>query len=654
MCGIAGVWSVRGPTDPAALRRMAASLRHRGPDDTGIWTDPSAGIGLAHARLAVLDLSPTGCQPMTSPCGRYVVTFNGEIYNFLDLRRELEAAGVTFRGRSDTEVMLATFSRHGVERALQSFNGMFAFGLWDREARRLHLARDRFGEKPLYYGWGKDGFFFGSELKALKRLHGLPVEVDRDALALFIRFGYVPTPHSIYQGIHKLPPGSLLTLERPDGASPSPRPYWSLAQVCEEGARHPVRCSPAEAATELEGILKDAVKLRMAADVPLGALLSGGVDSSLIVSLMQAVSTRPVKTFTIGLTEAYMDESGHARQVASHLGTDHTELRVTPQEALSVIPSLPELYDEPFADSSQIPTLLISRLARRAVTVSLSGDGGDEVFGGYTRYSTAPALWRGFGWIPLSLRGAVSRLMLRPSVAQWERWAWFMAPLLRPYARQASWGDAFRKIAETIRLESPDAIHLRLAGVWDRAEEVLSTDRRAPLPPGFSPPLGAPRNHAERMMYVDAMTYLPDDILAKVDRASMSVGLEVRVPFLDPRVADYAWRLPWDWKARPKRGKWILRKILERYVPPRLTERPKMGFTMPVADWLRGPLRDWAHSLLDEKRLKEQGFLRPEPILAKWREHLSGRRDWPFPLWNVLMFQAWLERWHAPAPTRPT
>ena len=645
MCGFVGFVEARGEMPRERLAslaaRMAGTLHHRGPDDHGTWADESAGIALGHRRLSILDLSPEGHQPMVSAGGRYVVAFNGEIYNFPLLRTELEGRGTRFRGHSDTEVLLAAVEAWGVRAALERFVGMFAFALWDREARTLSLCRDRMGEKPLYYGWAGNAFLFGSELKALRAHPGWRGEVDRGALALFARHNHVPAPYSIYRGVRKLVPGTFLTLRLPaePATLPEPEAYWSLADAVRAGRADPFRGSGAEAADALEGLLRDAVAGQMLADVPLGAFLSGGVDSSAVVALMQAQSAARVRTFTIGFHEPGYDEAEHARAVAAHLGTDHTELYVAPEQAMELIPSLPEVYDEPFADSSQLPTLLVSRLARRNVTVSLSGDAGDELFGGYNRYFVGRNVWRGIGWAPAGLRRAISSGVHAFPPAAWDR----AGRALPARLRQPQLGDRVRKLAEVLAAPDPQAIYTRLISHWPHPEALVPG--AAHLPTAVTDGSGWPplRDFTEWMMYVDSVSYLPDDILVKVDRAAMAASLETRVPFLDHRVVEFAWRLPLRYKVRGGVGKWVLRQVLYRHVPRALIERPKQGFGVPLDAWLRGPLRDWAESLLDERRLREDGFFDPRPIRARWREHLEGRRNWQAALWCVLVFQSWMD-----------
>ena len=651
MCGIAGFVESRATLGAAGLeahaRRMADQLIHRGPDDAGVWADPEVGIGLGFRRLSILDLSPAGHQPMCSASGRYVIIFNGEVYNFSELRGSLESRGHAFRGHSDTEVMLGAFEEWGLEAAVRRFVGMFAFALWDRRDRTLHLVRDRLGIKPLYYGFSRGTLLFSSELKAIRAHPDFTPEIDRNALTLLVRHGYIPAPHSIYRGFSKLAPGEATSFRIDGGTDPAvarSRPYWSLLEIAEKGEREPFQGSDDEARIELERLLKEAVGLRMIADVPLGAFLSGGVDSSTVVALMQAQSTSRVKTFTIGFEERRYDEAAYARQVATHLGTDHTELYLTPEETRSVIPKLPEFFDEPFADSSQIPTYLVSRLARQRVTVSLSGDGGDELFGGYTHYTRAPWLWSRMGWIPRKLRQTLSAALSTPSIGAYNRLLG-RKQMVSEHSRPGTAGEKIHKFAEALAVSGASELHRHFSSHWKRpallvigGEEpptIFTDPSRRPALSGFVP----------RMLATDTLGYLPDDILTKVDRASMAVSLEARVPVLDHRVVEFAARLPMRLKIRQGQGKWLLRQVLCRYVPAALIERPKMGFALPLGAWLRGPLREWAEALLADDRLRREGYFRPEPVRKVWAEHLSGDRNAEDRLWGILMFQSWLEHW---------
>ena len=626
--------------------RMADSLRHRGPDDRGVWSDSAAGLALGFRRLAIVDLSPQGHQPMVSASGRFVLAFNGEIYNFQELRRELEKGGpVSFRGHSDTEVMLGAFERWGVQRAVERFAGMFAFAVWDRRMGRLHLARDRMGEKPLYYGWMAGTFLFGSELKALRVHPEFRSTIDRGALTLYLRHGYIPAPHTIYQGIRKLPPAMLLTIDGGKvGNMPEPVPFWSVRRAAEDGTATPFEGSEAEATNQLENLLRDVIGQEMVADVPLGAFLSGGVDSSTVVALMQSLSSRPVKTFTIGFDETGYNEAVYAKAVACHLRTDHTELYVTPEETRAVISKLPSLFDEPFADSSAIPTYLVSELARQYVTVSLSGDGADELFGGYPWYRRTPRLWHRLNSLPRPLRRVVADALRTLSPAGWDRLLTALQPALHGPLRGYAAGARIHKLAEMVaRVEGPEHLHRLLTSNWNGHERVMH-EAVEPATSFVDPQAWADlESAADRLMYLDQITYLPDDILTKVDRASMAVSLESRAPFLDHRVAEFAWRVPKPWRQRDGQSKWLIRQVLHRHVPVELIERPKMGFSVPIGAWLSKELRDWAEGLLAESRLRAEGFFDPAPIRRRWKEHLGGQRDGAGPLWIILMFQSWLE-----------
>jgi asparagine synthase (glutamine-hydrolysing) len=648
MCGLAGYIDTSGERDnqrlAAVVSQMAGTLRHRGPDDEATWTDAQVGIALGFRRLAILDLTESGRQPMPSRCKRFVIVFNGEIYNHGDLRQQLEMEGHPFRGRSDTEVILAAVSEWGLQRALQNFNGMFAFALWDREQRQLHLVRDRLGEKPLYYGWLGTTFLFGSELKSLNAYPGFQATINRSALALYFRHNCVPAPHSIYEGIFKLQPATALTLDCSKGSPTlSSSSYWTLQEAAVSGRRMPFAGSETDAIAELERRLAQSVRSRMIADVPLGAFLSGGVDSSAVVALMQSQSSRPIQTFCLGSSFDDYNEAQHARAVAKHLGTAHTEFNVMAEDALAVIPQLAGIYDEPFADSSQIPTLLVSRLARQHVTVSLSGDGGDESFGGYNRYVWGADLWRKVALCPFWLRSLGSLTLNALSPQSWQRALNFLEPSLPRHLKQRHSGDKLQKLADALSARSPEHFYLKLVSHWDNPNQLV-LGASEPLTAVTEPRFGLDSaTMAERMMFLDTISYLPDDILVKLDRASMAASLEARTPFLDHTLLEFAWSLPHQLKIREKRGKWILRRVLYKYVPESLLERPKAGFSIPLDAWLRGPLRDWAETLLGESRLRNDGFIDPLPIRKKWNEHLTGQRNWQYPIWDVLMFQAWLE-----------
>lgn len=653
MCGlvgfIGGSWSAGGAQTGALVSRMSGAIRHRGPDHGGLWIDETHRVAFGHRRLAIVELSPAGDQPMHSASGRYVLVFNGEIYNHNDIRAELQAVGrnPNWRGHSDTETLLAAIDAWGVPGALKRSIGMFAFALWDRTAGELTLARDRLGEKPLYYGWQGQGsertFLFGSELKALACHPSFEGEVNREALTLLMRHNCVPAPHSIYRGIRKLMPGSTLTLSMATGNVVHDR-YWAADGVARAGVTDPLRIGPEEACNALEQLLLDAVGRQMMSDVPLGAFLSGGIDSSTVVALMQAQSrSRPARTFSIGFHESGFDEAVHARAVARHLGTDHTELYVGHEEALAVIPRLPHLYDEPFADASQIPTFLVSQLAREHVTVALSGDAGDELFGGYNRYTLTNRYWRLLSCVPRPVRFAMGKAIGSLSPASWDRIIGRVGPIMPKSTHDLLSGDKLHKSAGILASRSITDMYRSLASHWrDPEAVVIGASEPATQLTGDAPDL-AGLNDIERMMALDLVTYLPDDILVKVDRAAMAVSLETRVPFLDHRVVEFAWRLPLSHKLRNGEGKWPLRQVLYRHVPRELIERPKAGFGPPLAAWLRGPLRDWAEALLDERRLREGGYFHPEPIRRMWAAHQAGKVNMPYHLWDVLMFQAWLE-----------
>ena len=650
MCGIAGIYSAER-VDPALLRRMAGSIAHRGPDDQGIWADEAVGIGFAHRRLSILDLSPQGNQPMHSADRRWVICFNGEIYNHSEIRAELEERGSVpeggWRGHSDTEVLLQAVVEWGLEGAITKGVGMFALALWDRKERQLHLVRDRFGEKPLYYGWAGRDFVFGSELKALRCHASFDPAIDRDALRSFTARTYIPAPRSIYRGTFKLPPGTILTLSTADRVEPMSsapsegktgalhlRRYWSYREVVRGGLANSIT-DEAEALEQLEQVLAQAIMGQSFADVPIGAFLSGGIDSSTVVALYQKYSAQPVRTYSIGFEEGGFNEAEHAKTVAERLGTIHHEHYVTVREARDVIPLLAAMYDEPFADSSQIPTYLLSRFTRRDVTVALTGDGGDELFGGYNRHIIAPQLWQQIRRLPRPLRSITAGPLSRLPPGFWSHLRHVIDGKGRPF-----FGAKIQKglrIATTA--ESADDIYLSFVDEWSQEHNPA---RHLPaVEDGFDLELGPEADDAIRMMYCDAVSYLPGDILAKVDRASMAVSLETRVPFLDHRVADIAARIPLKMKIQGGRGKVILRKLLSRELPPALFERPKAGFAVPIGEWIKGPLRPWAEELLDANRLKDEGWFDVPIVLRRWSAHLSGKRDSTNALWAILMFQAW-------------
>lgn len=642
MCGFAGFIDrgrkVAEKTLLDRARDMASVLAHRGPDDEGRWADGGAGYAVAFRRLSILDLSPEGRQPMVSGNGRYVIAYNGEVYNFADIRRQLEAKGVAFHGHSDTEVVLEAWSAWG-KGAVSRFVGMFAFAIWDREARSLTLVRDRLGIKPLY--WGKFGglFLFGSELKALCAHSGWTPTLDRGALMSFLSYLYVPGPGCIYRGVHKLAPGTLMEVSQ-DG-EPKVTRYWSLDEVAVDGAANPSNLPDAEAVDRLEHILGDAVEKCMIADVPLGGFLSGGVDSSTVAALMQSRASHPVKTFSIGFDEEGYDEAPYAAKVAAHLGTDHTELYVDSEQALEVIPGLAEMYDEPFADCSQIPTYLVSKLTRRHVTVSLSGDGGDELFAGYNRYILAAGAWRHMARLPRVMKLALSAGIRAVPPGGWDR----VFAALPERLRVPRAGDNLHKFAGLMGAQGVDGLYKSVITHWDKPEQMVKGQGGAPSMLWDSDRAFRMQGPYQRMRFFDTACYIPDNILTKVDRASMAVSLEARVPILDHRVVEFAFGLPSHQLIRDGQSKWLLRQVLYRHVPRNLIERPKMGFSVPLDSWLRGPLRDWAEELLGERRLQAEGVFDPALIRERWRQHQSGRRNWQYHLWAVLMFQCWFERW---------
>jgi asparagine synthase (glutamine-hydrolysing) len=656
MCGFAGYLTnnadVLANADGIA-NSMAKTIQHRGPNDSGVWVDVNAGVALAHRRLSIVDLSPAGHQPMVSNSGRYVIAFNGEIYNHLELRRELDLAfglaigtkDACWKGHSDTETLLAGFEAWGIEDTLNKTIGMFAISLWDRNEKVLTLARDRMGEKPLYYGFQKNTFLFGSELKALKAHPDFLSEIDRNVLCLYLRHCYIPAPYSIYNGIKKLLPGTYVQLslgdnENSQSQSLLPKAYWSMADVAAEGLARPFVGSDAEAIAAVDSQLKQSIGLQMAAEVPLGAFLSGGIDSSTVVALMQTQSSRSVKTFSIGFDESGYNEAVYAKDVARHLGTEHTELYVSSTDAMKVIPLLAEIYDEPFADSSQIPTFLVSQMAKQHVTVSLSGDAGDELFCGYNRYLLADT-WKKLELAPIGLRKLGSQAI---NLIEPQTWDVFFRQISKFKKMPDNMGGKLEKLAKIMSTDSiQDAYYCLVSDIDQPDQLVLGTSE----PETWLTKIGlkASFNDAKHhMMFMDAMTYLPDDILVKVDRAAMANGLETRVPFLDHHVVELAWQLPMNMKKRDGKTKWVLREVLYQYVPKHLIERPKTGFGIPLGDWLRGPLCLWVESLLNEQRLHKEGYFNVSYVRDLWRVHLSGRRNHQSLLWSILMFQAWIEK----------
>ena len=628
MCGIVGIWGEL-PDRRAVIERSCSRIFHRGPDSRGYWEDPDAEVGLGHVRLAIQDLSAAGHQPMVSACGRFVLVLNGEIYNHLDLRARLQAEGCApaWRGHSDTETILACFAAWGVAATLESAVGMFALGLWDRHARTLSLARDRMGEKPLYLGYAGSRLVFASELKALVDVPGFDPALDPSALSLLLRHNYIPAPWCVYRALRKLRPGTFLTItpaQLRQRELPEPVQYWSARAVASEASERPLAFdSENQAVDALEQVLGTSVRGQMISDVPLGAFLSGGIDSSVIVALMQAQGGPAVRTFSIGFDDPAYDEAGHARDVARHLGTEHTELYVTARDALDVVPNLASIYDEPFADSSQIPTVLVTRMARQHVAVALSGDGGDELFGGYSRYFRAEHWWR--------RRSALPRIVRRPVGALGHT-----AAAMLPGGRVR---DRVERLSGVLTAGHAGHFYQSFVSYWkDPALALVSAGKPDTF---FDQP--SPGSLFDRMTLLDTVTYLPGDILVKVDRAAMAVGLETRVPMIDHRVFEFARRLPYEYKVRDGHGKDLLRRLLYRHVPASMVDRPKKGFSVPLAQWLRGPLKDWGAALLDPVRLRDEGVFQAQPVLRKWREHQSGTRDWSTHLWSVLMMQAWLD-----------
>lgn len=649
MCGINGYFSqILKDDTKLAISRMNQAIHHRGPDADNIWYDNQTNLMLGHCRLAIQDISEAGAQPMHSVSGRFVIAFNGEIYNHLDLRRELSSQGLSpkWRGHSDTETLLACFSAWGVNKTLQKLVGMFAITLWDRKLSQLTLARDRLGEKPLYWGWQGDSLYFSSELKALKANPFFKTEIDRNSITLLLRHNCIPAPYSIYKGINKLKPGHYVQIPLSNlGQAQKAKPvsYWSFNHIVETGLNDLFTGNPKQATDTLEEALIKTVNDQMLSDVPLGAFLSGGIDSSTIVALMQAQSSNPIKTFTMGFNDEGYNEAKHAKAVAKHLGTDHTELYIKASDALDVIPKLPDIYSEPFSDSSQIPTFLISELASQHVKVALSGDGGDELFGGYNRYLMAQNIWKKSRKIPKPARRLISSLLLTVPPSKLDNIFNHISPALPKQLRIRTAGDKAHKLASVLSLDNNYEYYRALTSHWQQPDQlVIGSYEPTTLASSYNAwPQTDSFEHT--MMAIDAQTYMTDDILVKVDRAAMANSLETRVPFLDHRIVELAWKMPLEYKIRNGEGKWLLRQVLFRYIPKELIERPKMGFGIPLHDWLRTSLRDWAEALLDENILRQQGYFRPEPIQKMWLEHLSGKYNHQHHLWDILMFQAWLE-----------
>ncbi len=634
MCGFAGVLTraAYAHDDLAStVRRMIGPIAHRGPDDRGVWADAEAGIAFGFRRLAILDVSPQGHQPMWSSSGRFVAVFNGEVYNFGALRQELEDHGFRFRGRSDTEVVLAAFEHWGILRAITRFVGMFAIGVWDVERRELSLVRDRLGKKPLYV-YNEPGLVtFGSELKALAAGPAFDRTIDREALASYFRYLYVPAPRSIFSKAAKIPAGHILTISDPADALPEPRPYWSLADAARDGLAAPI-ASEQDAIDRLDALVADAVRARMVSDVPVGALLSGGIDSSTVVALMRESTHRAVNTYTIGFDDTVFDEAPQAARIAAHLDTDHTELRIGGSDARTLIPRLPTIFDEPFADPSQLPTCFVSQLARQHVTVALCGDGGDELFAGYNRYVYGTRMLPQLNRLPEGVRQRLAAGLDHVSIDSLNHFG-------------GRFGERVQKIGTLMAAPTVGQMYRSLLSAWQQPETIV---RGVTVPPDSNDRIlndVAPRRLLDRMMLADQLMYLPDDLLAKLDRASMSVSLEVRAPLLDHRVVELSWRLPPSLKLRGRVGKWALRQILYRRLPRHLVDRPKMGFSVPIDNWLRGPLLQWAGELLAPDRLADGGLLNPEPIVRAWDDLQTGRRHTGTALWAVVMFQGWKERW---------
>ena len=649
MCGLAGLFQRPGTSERELLHwaeAMAATLVHRGPDDAGQWAEPGAGVAFGFRRLAIIDLSPNGHQPMSSASRRYTMVFNGEVFNHRELRRELAGMGATFRGHGDSEVILAAFERWGIEAAVKRFVGMFAIAVWDTQRQELTLIRDRLGIKPLFV-YAEPGYVsFASELRALWAGPRFDQTLDLEAVTAYLRYLYVPAPASIFRRARKLLPGHLLTIRDADAPLPEARPYWSVSEVAEAASSARFDLSDADAVDEFDRVLTEAVQLRMEADVPLGALLSGGVDSATVVAVMQAAASEPVRTFTIGFDRPEHDESAHAREIARYLGTNHTELHVDGRDALALVPQLPDMLDEPLANPSYIPTYLVCRLARRHVTVALTGDGGDELFGGYNRYIAGASMIRRTARWPQALRRLAATGIRSLSPEKWDRLHGALTPVLSRHARTRLAGTKLRKLGRMLESKGAKAGYRTLLSAWrEPARLVVGGQERLERSDALFEQGEDRLELIERMMLADQGSYLPDDLLAKVDRASMAVSLEARVPLLDHRMVEFSWRLPRRFKVRNGRGKWILRQALYRRVPRELVDREKVGFTVPTAAWLRGPLREWASDLLSPSRLARLGLVRAEPLQQAWAGLCAGDGEDAAGLWAALLLTAWQERW---------
>jgi len=652
MCGLVGFVAVGSPRreDIVHVRTQVETLIHRGPDDNGIWADTDSRVVLGHSRLSIQDLSRDGHQPMISHSGRYVVVYNGEIYNFKKIKEEIKESGCNsfIRGNSDTEILLLAIETWGFEKTLSKIIGMFSIVLWDKKYKQIFLARDRFGEKPLYYCLVNGVFMFASELKALRCHPFFTKEIDRNILSVFFRKKYVPAPNTIYKNVYKVPAGSYLTLSLGNDTAiemslPLPRPYWSLDKIIQDAKMNQFNGSDAEAIDSLDSLISESINGQMIADVPIGAFLSGGFDSSVIATLMQKKSMSKINTFTIGFNETAYNEANHAKEIADFLGTNHTELYVTAEESMSVIDYLPSMYDEPFSDASQIPTALLCKFARKNVTVALSGDGGDELFGGYERHILAGSIEKFNNQFPFLIRNLIAKGIKLFSTQYWDSLFSLLNNIIPKKLHYNHPGYKIYKLATVMQARNEEHLYKLLTSSWSDSDSLVIDGFEDNVVSSKLSDLSFQADIREKMMYMDSVEYLADDILVKMDRASMSSSLETRVPLLDHRICEFAWRLPLEMKIRGDQGKWILRQVLYKYVPKKLVERPKMGFNVPIGDWLRGPLRDWAEDLLDESKIKREGYLNPRLVRIKWNEHLSGKKDLQYCLWDVLMFQSWLE-----------